>query len=774
MKNIPSSVYRLQLNENFKIKDAIKLLPYLKKMGVEGVYCSPYFAAYSPHGYDVVDPNRINPQIGTQKEFDRFCTHLKKYGLAHIADIVPNHMGILGENKWWQDVLKQGKGSKYADFFDIDWTDEQILVPILGESFDEELKNKKLTKRGEWLRYHDQKFPLSGIKNYRLVHWLMSAQETSYRRFFNINELIGLRMEEEAVFDAHHKMIFQLLKEGKVDGLRVDHPDGLYDPKTYFERLRKKHKGLIVVEKILGWKEDLPRNWEVDGTVGYEFLNHLTGIYAKKSPRLDQVYASFIGKELNFDEMLYEKKLFFMATEMAGDIRKLAQRLFEFSSKMRQTIDLPAGDIIKALYELLASFPVYRSYIGLSGDLSTEDKEHYREAFLKAREKNRELGHQVFDFLEDLFFLRLDTPYVRDFILRFQQLSAPIMAKGFEDIALYNYNRLLALNEVGSDPKRGGVTEGEFHTFCKRKQEKWPLGFLPSSTHDTKRSLDTRMQIAVLSEIPLEWEKAIFSWSKMNLKHKTMIGGKLFPEPNMEYLLYQTMLGAWPGKPTFTRLWTCFEKSIREARVNTSWRHPDIKYEKACKGFLRATLKKGTPFQKSFQSFHQKIKKWGESSSLSATAIKLGSPGIVDIYEGCENFRYLLVDPDNRRAADFPKNLSTKGRLHKIALNFRKEHKDLFLDGKYVPVEVEGPFKEHIIAYLRVHKGEACLVAGLRYFASLKSLKETHLLLPKDFGRGREIFSQEPVEGRSISAQKLLSQTPYAWVYWERQKHSKK
>ncbi|NGX26479.1 MAG: Maltooligosyl trehalose synthase [Chlamydiae bacterium] len=785
MKKAPSSIYRLQLNEDFPLKEATELLPYLKKLGVDGVYCSPYFAAYSPHGYDIIDPNRINPLIATQKDFAAFCKKLKKLKMLHIADIVPNHMGIQGENLWWQDVLAKGEKSKYASYFDIDWSKKKLLVPLLGEPYDEALRTKKLTivrkEKKLWAKYNDLFFPVNGKllpktpraidallqkQHYQLVDWLMAAQETSYRRFFNIGDLIGVRIEDKKVLRAHHKWIFQLLKKKKIDGLRVDHPDGLYDPQEYFDRLRKKTKGLIVVEKILGWKEELPSNWKVDGTVGYEFLNMLTGVFIKKNERLNQTYARFIGRKDDIAEMVYEKKKFYMATEMAGDVKALADKLFAFSSKMRAFADLPKGDILKALYELLAAFPVYRSYIRPTGEMPEQDKPYWKETFQIARSRNRELGYRVFDFLESVFFLKLESPILRDFILCFQQLSAPIMAKGFEDITLYNYNRLLACNEVGSEPERGGITTEEFHAFCKRKREKWPLGFLATSTHDTKRSMDVRMQLAVLSEIPAKWEKKLKYWSKCNLKHKTAVGHLLFPEKNAEYFLYQILLGVWPSKPTFKRLWISFQKSIREARAFTSWRHPDLKYEKACENFLKAILKKGTPFRRSFEAFHKEIQEYGEWKSLAATAIQIGCPGIVDVYQGCENWRYTLVDPDNRSLVDYSKPETLKTELTRTALHFRRTHKALFLEGDYIPLKVHGPKQDYILAYLRTYRKKALLVAGVRFFADVKSLKGTEILLPKNLGRGEGIFSHATFEGKILPAMQLFSEAPFAWIFW--------
>lgn len=722
MKNVPSSIYHLQFSEKFTLKEATVLLPYLAKLGIEGIYCSPYFAASSIHGYDTIDPTRLNPQIATPKEYETFCKQLKKFGLYHIADIVPNHMGIKGENLWWQDVLEKGRSSKYAHFFDINWDNDHIDLPILGEN----------GKCEGWILPKNR-------QHFRLVPWQNGAKKMSYRRFFNINEMVGLRVEDPSVFKAYHKWLFTLLKEKKIDGLRIDHPDGLYDPAAYFERLRKKHKGLIVVEKILGWGEELPSDWKVDGTVGYAYLNHLTGIFVKPENKLTEIYARFIGKKIDFADLVYRDKKFFIETEMLGELKMLAERLHDLFPD--HTIEELKG----AILEFLARFPVYRSYIRPDGKVPDRDLPYLREAFAKAKPKTRELA-----LLEKIFFLKLDTPKTRDFILRFQQLSAPVMAKGFEDIALYQYNRLLALNEVGGSPDRLGVTKEEFHRFLLVHKEKWPHGFLATSTHDSKRSHDVRMQLSVLAEIPEKWEQALKEWQKCNQPFKTSVDGRLCPDPNAEYMLYQILLGVWPSRPSFQRLWRCFQKSIKEAREYTSWIKPHLPYEKGCEQFLKSILDPKNPFLKSFKAFQREIEQIGKWKTLVSTALHLGSPGIVDIYQGCENWRYLLVDPDNRTVPDYTAAETEKSRLHRKLLNLRKKHKELFLEGDYIPLEVRGDQKECVIAYLRTYRNQACLVAGIRFFASLKSLEGTEIVLPE----------------KTIKADQLFAKAPYAWIFW--------
>lgn len=770
-QGVPSSVYRLQLTEDFNLHDAKKLLPYLHDLGIEGVYCSPYFQANSPHGYDITDPNALNPLVATERQYTAFCKEVKRLGMFHIADVVPNHMGIKGENLWFQDVLKRGERSRYAPFFDLYWEEGKVLLPVLGEPFEKALDSLRVIReKGElWLELYDEVLPLHSPKSkripyakedlrallakqhYKLVHWKESAKKAGYRRFFTINELIALRIEEERVLRAHHKLIFELLKEKAVDGLRIDHPDGLYDPKEYFDRLRKKHKGLIVVEKILAFEEELPYKWQVEGTVGYEFMNLLTGLFVKKEQKLLVIYEKFTGESLDFEERLYKNKLCFLQTEMAGDVEHLASLL-------------PREDLEEALYHLLASFPVYRTYIRKEGGVPSRDLPYIEKAFARARER---IGSTLaLEELEKIFLLEEDTEKSRDFLMRFQQLSAPAMAKGFEDITLYQYNPMIALNEVGSDPDRLGTTPREFHDFCQKKQRHWPLGFLATSTHDTKRSLDTRMQIACISECPSEWEEVLEALSKASAPFKTKVGKHLFPDPNTEIFLYQTLLGVFPSKPTFQRLWTVFEKSIREARTYTNWREPHPEIERAAKRFLREILKPDSPFMEVFLPFQATLYEKGLAKSLAAIALKLGAPGIVDVYEGCEHPRYTLVDPDNRTPVDFSKKPSTKSLLHKYALHFRKKHKELFLEGKYIPLKTKGPHSKNLVAYMRIHKSQTLLVAAPCIMDALPSLEETRILLPKKMGEGESIFTSQVFSGKEINARALFEELPFAWVFW--------
>ncbi|NGX45867.1 MAG: Maltooligosyl trehalose synthase [Chlamydiae bacterium] len=737
MKEFPSSIYRIQLSRHFTIEQATKLLPYLNALGIDGVYCSPYFAANSDHGYDITDPRKLNPHVASATHFRAFCKKLHSLGMYHLMDLVPNHMAVKGANPWMVDIMKRGLKSRYAHFFDIDWKggEGRLLLPLLGETFERACKEKHLVfvkRQGKlWVKYFDDYFPTrEGSKtleeqHYRLEHWLEASENINYRRFFNINELIGVRIEDPKVLKEHHSLVFELLKNGTVDGLRIDHPDGLYDPRTYFERLRKKHKGMIVVEKILEGEEELPLDWDVDGTVGYEFLSKMTGLFVdpKGEKALTNLYQSFSGEVRPFEEILFEKKKFYILTEMAADVKSLSERLFRALGKNRA--DLTQGDLMYGLLELLAAFPVYRTYITPKAvRVSPRDRNILEKAFREARIWGKEVPSAVYDLLERVFFLRIKSPSLRDFILRFQQLSAPIMAKGLEDITFYNYNRLLALNEVGGSPELFGTSVEDFHDFLSRKRKKWPGGLLPASTHDTKRSEEARLQLALLSEMPEEWAETVRRLSSIAKKHKT----KGMPEANGEYLLYQTLLAVWPEKPSLDRLWTAYEKSIKEARFKTSWRHPNSRYEAAAKSFLSALLKDQT-FIQTFELFQQKIERKGMLNALSATVLRLGAPGPVDIYQGTESWRFNLVDPDNRRPVDFAslQKLLTRVEkepqlddlselklyLHALLLNYRLAYKPLFLEGKYTPIPVQDP---RVMAYRRSYRNQECIFIASRFF----------------------------------------------------------
>ena len=949
---IPSSVYRIQLSRDFSFQQAKSLIPYLKELGIEAIYCSPYFQAApgSMHGYNVTSPNQLNAELGSMEDYLQFCETLSQNGLEQIVDVVPNHMGVIGNNnRWWLDVLENGPSSVYAQYFDIDWKPiktelwGKVQLPVLGNFYGRVLENREIQlvfKKGEFsVSYHDHCFPLDpktypvilenaiaalekkmgrdnkdyleylsvitalkylpeasevtperimernrekeiakqrlealaersdevrsfiehqvgffngnksdpksfdpidrlfGLQPYRLTFWSVASQEINYRRFFDINEFAAIRIEDEKVFQHYHDLLFKLIKEGKVSGLRIDHPDGLYDPPVYFRRLQREYllqmvlkewEGrtrpktgeaeeidreavretldrllinefssspafYVVAEKILDRKEPLPDNWNIHGTVGYDYLNSLNGLFvdSRNEKAFEKLYEEYIGHQIDFDELVYNKKKFFGLVPMASEINSLGHRLDRISETNRKFRDFTRNDLTVAIRETIAGFPVYRTYVSPDSDVVSErDEKYIRAAVEKARKKTPALNPAVFDFLRDALLLRLETEagseeskLYRDFLLRFQQLTGPIMAKGVEDTSFYVYNRLVSLNEVGGDPFYFGHTVEDFHRQNIKRHKRWPGAMLTSSTHDTKRSEDVRMRINVLSEIPDEWKSVICEWAESNAKYKTTLDGVPEPRRNTEYFIYQTLLGVWPDHPMtvqtldafYDRIWGYVLKSIREAKVYTNWSKPDTEYEEAVDRFTKAILTPSASnlFLKSFIPFQKKISFYGKLNSLSATLLKIASPGVVDIYQGNETWCYHLVDPDNRRRVDFESRIRLSSTMkkeledHKIGrlsnqslesinmeqlkfintwkgLRFRRQHKEMFVGGEYVPVAVKGKKELNVVAFIRRRGRDIALVMAGRFFTHWPI--EAELNLSPDFWENTEIIWPEDVE----------------------------
>jgi (1->4)-alpha-D-glucan 1-alpha-D-glucosylmutase len=581
-------------------------------------------------------------------------------------------------------------------------------------------------------------------QNFRLSFWKVAAEEINYRRFFSINELISLRIEDEAVFNHTHSLIFKLIKEGKFTGLRIDHIDGLYDPTNYLKRLWEKlGEVYIVVEKILDLEEELPHFWPVQGTTGYEFMNYLNGIFCDKrnEKAFDRIYSSFIDSTIIYEDLVAEKKRLIIGKHMAGDIDNLAHLMKRVSSKHRHGSDITLYGLRRALVEVIAQFPVYRTYSGQ--DVFRERDEIYiKEAVKKAMHTNPGLSNEL-DFIEQFLLVKFGEYLSEEeknqcihFIMRFQQFTGPLMAKGFEDTTLYIYNRLLSLNEVGGSPNKFSISLEEFHRFNKKRAELWPHSMNATSTHDTKRGEDIRARINVLSEIPKEWEINIKRWTRLNKKRKKHVNGKIVPDKNDEYFLYQTLIGAFPFYEDeynnfVIRMKNYMIKAVREAKVHTNWLKPDTDYEEAFISFIDEILKPSdkNQFLKEFLPFQNRVAFYGVFNSLSQILIKITSPGVPDFYQGTELWDLNLVDPDNRSPVDFEKAkeflrdikkrekediltlmnelISTKedGRIELFliykALKARNEKRELFEKGNYTPIEVNGKYKDHIVAFGR-------------------------------------------------------------------------
>jgi (1->4)-alpha-D-glucan 1-alpha-D-glucosylmutase len=925
---IPVATYRLQLSGSFRFLDAKEIVSYLRDLGVTDIYASPYFKASrgSVHGYDIVDHNTLNAEIGTGKEYDALIAELRRCDMGQVLDIVPNHMCITSrDNAWWMDVLENGPSSVYADFFDIDWDPvkkelkDKVLLPVLGEQYGAALENQELMLAfGEGafsLHYYEHKFPimpktyahilsyrldrlekrlssgdgnvtellsiitalghlpayterdpgkireryrekevikrrlwelyqsskeirnfiernvrtfngakgdsrsfdlldgLLGMQVYRLSFWRVATDEINYRRFFDINDLAAIRVENRDVFRETHRMVLDLIRSGKVTGLRVDHPDGLYNPSEYFRQLQRscflmsrlgyrellEKKGevpsdpdrseteqeilkqydelsaadpqykpfYVVGEKILIKGERMPEEWPIFSTTGYVFLNSVNGIFVetKNARAFDEIYGRFTRTKMNLQDVMYEKKKLIMQVAMSSEVNTLGHYLNRLSEKDRHTRDFTLNSLTDAIIEVIAFFPVYRTYIN-SVSVKDRDRQYIELAVSKAARRNPALSESIFNFLRDVLLLRFpsglgeeDEREWLDFVMRFQQITGPVMAKGVEDTAFYIYNRLTSLNEVGGMPDRFGTSLETFHGQNIERSKFWPHALIATSTHDSKRSEDVRARINALSEIPAEWRRRLLSWSHMNKRKKVLVDGSRVPERNEEYLLYQTLLGAWPVEEGAEADYGNFRqrirdymiKAVREAKINSSWINPNAMYEEALLIFVDAVTdaKPGNEFLDDFRPFQKMISSCGMFNSLSETLLKITSPGVPDFYQGTELWNFSLVDPDNRRPVDYGKRTGMLDRIKKQeasvrparlardlaarretgeiklflickALNYRKANREIFDSGEYLPLETEGRSAYHVCAFARRLQSRAAITIVPRFLASCK------------------------------------------------------
>ncbi|WP_260291247.1 malto-oligosyltrehalose synthase [Sedimenticola hydrogenitrophicus] len=931
---VPTSTYRLQFSRDFTFPQATELIPYLARLGISHVYCSPYLRARSgsSHGYDIIDHNSLNPEIGTAEEFAVFCNSLKFHGMGQILDMVPNHMGVMGaDNAWWLDVLEHGQASVFAAFFDIDWQPKKlelhgkVLLPILAQRYGMALEGGELKLEFDagggsfsvW--YHQHRLPidpgeyprllrhrfdlLAGLlgpdhpdylelgslitafenlpsrqtgareaildrqrdaglfkhrllqltagspeiagmvqetvndfngrlgdpdsfqllhrlldaQAWRLADWHVASDEINYRRFFDINDLAALRMEDRRVFDMTHRFVFDLLADGRLDGLRIDHPDGLYDPAQYFARLQRR-AGLdalegdaalyVVVEKILARSEPLRDDWAVQGSTGYDFCNLLTRLLV--DPRgergLNRAYRRFIHEALDFSQLVYRGKRHTMEHAMASELNVLAGQLSRICESSPHTRDYTHNNLRLALIEVIAHFPVYRTYVR-QGQVGSLDRRYVEWAVALAKKANRGLDVTIFDFIASV--LLMESAAATDeracaamtaLAMNFQQVSSPVMAKGVEDTALYRYHRLISLNEVGGDPAHFAVPLHEFHAENAQRLAQWPHTMLNSSTHDSKRSEDVRMRINVLSEIPERWQQQSRRWKQINRHRKRRLEQGKAPSDNDEYLLYQTLLGTWPlqsmdaaGHEAYVaRIERYMLKAVREAKQHTSWVNPVPEYEEALCHFIRRLLQSGENnlFLSEFLPFQREVARWGLFNALSQQLLKLTSPGVPDLFQGSELWEFNLVDPDNRRPVDFPRRqrllaelerytavpqaelagrvrqlLETladgRARLYLIwrLLRIRLHWKTVYQEGAYVPLVVSGAAAEHLCAFAR-SAGETSLISvAPRWYSRLAPgagdlplgpgvWGDSSIVLPERLAGegGRNLLTGEPVE----------------------------
>ncbi len=958
---LPEATYRLQFHKGFTFRDAAALVPYLHDLGVTHVYASPYLKARpgSMHGYDITDHQSLNPEIGSDADYAAWVDVLHQHGLGQVFDMVPNHMGIVGNaNAWWNDVLENGPASPYANFFDIDWHSslkpqlrDKVLFPILGQSYGEVLVSGQLQvsyQDGAFtIHYFDHRFPVApcsyqkilehrlpeleqalgaealpfveyqsiltavnhlparserdpakraerlrekevikrrlaaltestaevrdfiarnvalfngtpgdspsfdllddllNAQAYRLSFWRVAADEINYRRFFDVNELAALNMERPEVFAATHRLVLRLCAEGKIDGLRIDHPDGLFDPREYLERLQvqyvldsaravftslpddgtrwedlegpllqeieaRRQRGdgwlqrplYVLVEKILGKGEPLPEDWPVSGTTGYEFLNTLNGLFvdASQSTSFTRLYQQWTDMDPAYRPYVYEKKLLILQVALSSELQVLSHQLDQLSEKNRWSRDFTLNSLRNALRQIIACFPVYRSYIR-DENISARDRIYVQTAVAQARRHNPIISASLFDFIRDMLLLKppagVSTGFhtsMRRFVGKFQQVTSPVMAKGVEDTAFYVYNRLLSLNEVGGDPDQFGLAPAAFHRANQERRERFPHALSATATHDTKRGEDVRARINVLSELPGEWRKRLYRWSRLNKRHRTVLEDGDVPDRNAEYLLYQTLIGAWPVGPVSAaefaefvqRIQDYVQKALHEAKVHTSWINPNPTYDDGVKQFIKRILdaRHGKRFLEDLRLFQRRISHCGMFNSLAQTLLKIASPGVPDVYQGTELWDFSLVDPDNRRPVDYErrrhlldelKERSAVGPVPELvrelverkddgriklyvvwrALQFRRDHPGLFAAGEYVPLDAQGSRRESVCAVLRRHGGESAVVVAPRLVTRLLATgdevpleeaiwQDTGLPLPAEAPRRwRNVFTDE-------------------------------
>jgi (1->4)-alpha-D-glucan 1-alpha-D-glucosylmutase len=632
-------------------------------------------------------------------------------------------------------------------------------------------------------RSFDQLDQLLDHQAYRLAHWRVAGEEINYRRFFDINSLAAIRMEDERVFKDTHQLVFRLVDEGKVTGLRIDHPDGLYAPSAYFRRLQQEHEGLyVVVEKILEGPEKMPSGWAVDGTTGYEWLNAVNGLFVdgRNAAAFEQLYARFTGIGQKWPELVREKKRMLMRSSMACEINMLSHRLNRLSEGNRRTRDFTLSALTGAIVDYAARLPIYRTYVEGNDAASVDERDRqYIESTIRAAKRaSREINRSIFDWLRSLLLLENADDDSREFVRKLQQVTGPVTAKAIEDTAFYVYNRLVSLNEVGGDPLRFGVAVDDFHKGNAERLAFWPGSLNTTATHDTKRGEDVRLRIDALSEIPVEWEQRVQRWAGLASAFKTNEDDEIWPDANDELLVYQTLVGSFPDDERVTdeyraRIGGYLEKALKEAKVHSSWTNPDEAYEKATRDFADSLLS-SQPFLADLVPFVRRVAAAARVSSLAQVALKVAAPGVPDIYQGCELWDLSLVDPDNRRPVDhalrkkmldgiarrtsegdaarlqLARELAqpaalVDGRakllLVREALRFRRAHGPLFLEGEYVPLVVEGPDAEHVVALARRRGDQAVVCVVPRLTLTLldrgggKLALDARVLLPEPLRR---------------------------------------
>ncbi|QFY63436.1 malto-oligosyltrehalose synthase (plasmid) [Rhizobium grahamii] len=824
---IPTATYRLQFRNGMTFSDAVGSVPYLKSLGISHLYASPIFTATSgsTHGYDIVDPNNVDPAIGGREGFDQLVAALKSSGLQLILDIVPNHMAASLENRWWDSVLQFGKSSPYASFFDIDWT-RRITLPVLDRPFEEAVASGLIglarhQATGEpRLTYYDQFYPLDPQsvaeierlagdeqspgklstdasllnalhqrQHWQLIDWKGAAEKLSYRRFFEVTGLVGVRVEDQEVFDRTHRLVIDLVRSGSVQGLRIDHVDGLADPADYLAKLRAAvgEETYILVEKIVARDENLPANWPVAGTTGYEVIASLGPLFIDRDglETLDTAYRAIAPAQAAFAAVLNKAKQMMVRQNFTGE----RARLCELASAVLP--DVPRETLDRAITDILVAFQVYRTY-GTTGSLEGNDRDLLETVLGRAS-----AASDVSDVINSIGRILL-APRVgaaTELRRRMQQLTGPVIAKAMEDTAFYRYNRLLALNEVGCDPDITGDSRHDFHEAMRNRARTQPQGLTTTATHDTKRGEDARARLYGLTEHAEQWVAGFERWQRINRQFVSGSADQPWPDTNTQWMLYQALAGAWPEFPDTIdegfrdRFKAYAEKAVREAKTHTDWGQPNKHYEAAVLNLAEGLLSdENTTFRADFQNLMTLLITAGHLNSLSQTLIKLTIPGVPDIYQGAEQADLSLVDPDNRRPVDFQRlrtDLQTqpsgnrspwqrKQAMIATISALRQDRAELFSRGSYQPLAVSGPRRDNLIAFARQDGTQFSITLAPRLLSrhvDPKTLKttsdfwaDTSLELPLTIaGRRRDLFGDAGiVDGPTIDLDALFRNQPYA------------
>ncbi len=812
----PISTYRFQVRPSFGFDRVGALAGYLADLGVGHAYLSPVLmpSPGSEHGYDVVDHARLNPEAGGQAVFAAMVSALHERGLGAVADVVPNHMAVptpVSLNAALWSVLRDGPGSPYARWFDVDWSvpSHALLMAVLGDRIGTVLQAGELTVDSSGpepvLRYYDHVFPvrpgtadlpleeLVDRQWYRLAWWRVADDELNYRRFFDVDTLAAVRVEDPEVFDATHALLLQLVRDGSLDGLRIDHPDGLADPRGYLRRLAETTGGAwVVVEKILEGSEQLPEDWPCAGTTGYDALLRVGGLFVDPagSGPLTSLLTEVSDSPGDFAHVVEQAKRDVVERGLYAEVTHLVDLLVQICTEDIALRDHPRRSLESALVELLVAFPRYRAYVVPGEPAPPEQAEVVQEAAQVARQRLPEEAHDALDVVVDLVLGRpvgrgpvggRDEAWRQELIVRFQQTCGPVMAKGVEDTAFYRWHRLVALNEVGGDPERFGISPEEFHAYAHDRQRDWPATMTTLSTHDTKRSEDVRARLFPLSELTTEWSEAVRSWNEASAPHRSSSG---WPDGATAYLVWQILVGTWDGGPLAAdRLTDYLSKATREAKLHTTWTSPDPVYDEAVHAFATGVLA-DTELMASVGEFCQTLAPYARIAVLGQKLVQLTMPGIPDVYQGCELVDLSLVDPDNRRDVDFaarqaalrdldagrpPSSLSQEKLLvTATALRLRRTHPQVFgLGSSYAPVPTT---TGNALAFARGRDGEEPLVVvvATRLARSLERLGGwgSHTLtLPE--GRWRNLLGEQQVDGGSVQVADLLGRLPVALLLRE-------